>query len=59
MWRQILFWAVAGPKHLQRFLLVWVLLLGLFFYAFVHDAFDGPRHRTSPPPPPGPITTRR
>jgi hypothetical protein len=48
MWRQLLFWAIAGPRYLQRFVLLWLVLMGIFFYAFVHDAFDGSPQRTPP-----------
>lgn len=37
MWKQFLFWTIAGPKHLRRFLLLWLVLMGLCFYAFVQD----------------------
>ena len=55
MRKQLLFWAVAGPKYLQRFLLLWLVLMGLFVYAFVHEAFDGQAQRPLPPRPPSPV----
>jgi len=52
MWRLVLLGAMAGSKRLQALLLAWVVLMGLFFYVFVHDAFDGssriPHRPTSP-----------
>jgi hypothetical protein len=51
MWRQLLFWAMVEPKHFHRFLLPWLLLVGLLFYVFVHDAFDGSAERALPPHP--------
>jgi hypothetical protein len=45
----MLFWAMLGPKYLQRFLLLWLALMGIVFYAFVHEAFDGSTQRTLPP----------
>jgi hypothetical protein len=59
MLRQMLFWAVAGPKHLQRFLLLWLVLMGFFFYAFVHESFDGSAGRAIPPGSPAPSSARR
>jgi len=59
MLRQMLFWALAGPKHLQRFLLLWLILMGLFFYAFVHEAFDGSPGRAIPAGPPAPSAVNR
>ena len=59
MLRQMLFWALAGPKHLQRFLLLWLILMGLFLYAFVHEAFDGSEGRAIRPAPPAPSATDR
>lgn len=41
MWKQMLFWAALGPKHLRGFLLLWLVLMGIVFYALVQDAFDG------------------
>lgn len=41
MWRQLLFWALMGPKHLGGFMIVWLLAMAFFFYCFVHEAFDG------------------
>lgn len=40
MWGQFLFWAMAGPKQLQRFLLLWLILIGVFFYALVEESSD-------------------
>jgi hypothetical protein len=48
MWMQMLFWAMVGPKYLQRFLLLWLLLIGIIFYAFVHETFDGSTQRPLP-----------
>ena len=59
MRKQLLFWAVVGPKHLQRFLLLWLVLMGLFFYAFVHEAFDGQAQQLLPPRPPSPVAGNR
>jgi hypothetical protein len=58
MWKQLLFWGIAGPKHLRRFALLWFTLMAVFLYAFVHDAFD----RTPPTSanrPPGPAHDHR
>jgi hypothetical protein len=41
MWRQLLFWAIMGPKHFRGFVIVWLLTMAFFFYCFVHEAFDG------------------
>jgi hypothetical protein len=41
MLQQFLFWALAGPKYVRRFVLLWLVLIGLVFYAFVNEAFDG------------------
>ena len=49
MWRQMLFWAMLGPKYLQRFLLLWLVLMGIVFYVFVHEAFDGSTRHALPP----------
>jgi hypothetical protein len=59
MWKHMLFWAMVGPKHLQRFLLLWLVIMGLTFYAFVHDAFDGSAGRAIPPGPPAPSDVHR
>jgi hypothetical protein len=32
---------MTGPKGLQRFVLIWLILMGLLFYGFVHESFDG------------------
>lgn len=52
MWQQFLFWALAGPKHLRRFLLLWLVLMGVVFYAFVHEGFDSSPDPAGPPRPP-------
>ena len=57
MWKQLLFWAAAGPKHFQRFVLFWLVLMALFFFAFVHEAFDGSSQAAPLPRPPA--STRR
>jgi hypothetical protein len=41
MWRQLLFWAILGPRYLRGFMIVWLLGMAFFFYCFVHEAFDG------------------
>jgi hypothetical protein len=58
MWRQLLFWAMVGPRHFQRFLLLWLVLIGFFFYAFVHEAFEGVTQRTLRPRPPMAVANR-
>lgn len=59
MWRQLLFWAMVGPKHFQRFLLLWLVLMGFFFYAFIHEAFDRSAQRALAPRPPVPSASSR
>jgi hypothetical protein len=59
MWGQFLFWAVAGPKHLQRFVLLWLVLMVVFFYAFVHESFDGSSEAARLPHPPTPSSAPR
>jgi len=43
MWRQLLFWAIMGPRHFRRFVVLWLLAMAFFFYCFVHEAFEGRR----------------
>ena len=59
MWRQLLFWTIVGPKQFQRFLLLWLVLMGFFFYAFVHQAFDGSEQSAVPPHRPLPSASNR
>jgi hypothetical protein len=59
MWRQLLFWTIVGPKHLRRFLLLWLALMGFFFYAFIHEGFDGSVQRALPPHRPLPSASNR
>jgi hypothetical protein len=59
MWRQMLFWAMMGPKHLQRFLLLWLAVIGLFLYGLLQEASDGRAQRGLPPDPPAPTETSR
>ena len=59
MWKLLLFRAIVGPKHAQRFFLVGLVFMGFIFYAFVHDAFDGSAGRTIPPGPPAPSAVHR
>jgi hypothetical protein len=56
MWNQLIFWAIMGPKHLRRFILISLLLMGIVFFAFVEDAFDGSSNRLpAPRMPPHPL----
>jgi hypothetical protein len=41
MWRQLLFWALRGPRHFRGFMIVWLLAMAFFFYCFVHESLDG------------------
>ena len=59
MWRQFIFWGMVGPKHLQRFVLLWLVVLGIVFYAFVHDSFDGKEAAGRLPHPPVPSSAHR
>jgi hypothetical protein len=54
MWNQLSFWALMGPKHLRRFVLILLVVMGVVFYAFVQDAFDGESSRPHPPRMPSP-----
>lgn len=38
-----LFYAIFGPKHTRRALLLIIAILGFFFYCFVHEDFDSTR----------------
>lgn len=49
MWNQFIFWAIMGPKHLRRFILMWLVLIGFVFCAFVEGALDGSSNRLPPP----------
>jgi hypothetical protein len=40
MWALVLLLNLAGRKNFVRFLAGWVLIMVLFLYCFVHDAFD-------------------
>jgi hypothetical protein len=39
----VLYYAIFGPKYTRWALLVFVLGMALFFFCFVHEAFDSPR----------------
>lgn len=59
MWRQFLFWAMAGPKYFQRFALLWLILMGVFFYAFLNEATDRSPNLPQPPRSPAASTAQR
>jgi hypothetical protein len=39
----ILYYAIFGPKYTRWALLLFALGMALFFFCFVHEAFDSPR----------------
>lgn len=39
----LLFYAIFGPRYTQRALVLMALIMGLFFYCLVHEAFDSGR----------------
>ena len=41
----LLYYLVFGPKYTRWALLALVLVMGFFFFCFVHEAFDAPRSR--------------
>jgi hypothetical protein len=59
MLRQLLFWAMVGPKHVRRFLLLWLVLMGVFVYAFVHESVDSSTKQALPISTPAPRVSNR
>jgi hypothetical protein len=59
MWKQMLFWALMGPKHLQRFLLLWLVVMGFILYGLLQEASDVRAQRGLPAAPSVPAATNR
>jgi hypothetical protein len=45
----LLYYAIFGPKYTRSALLLFALGMALFFFCFVHEAFDSPRALHSVP----------
>jgi len=58
MWRQFLFWSMTGPKQAQRFVLLWLILMGLFLYPFISES-DHSENMAQPSRPPAAPTMPR
>ncbi len=41
MWILVFLLDLLGRKNFLRVAFAWLILMGLFFYCFVHEAFDG------------------
>jgi hypothetical protein len=42
MWILVLLLNLLGRKNFLRFFAVWMLIMALFLYCFVHEGFDQP-----------------